>query len=70
MLLDFTSIDDKQDGVDIDINYLKDMIPGAKVLSEDIKGAEELAKYRGDVLVFMSSKDIYNIANMTKQLLD
>lgn len=69
-LLDFTSIDDKQDGVDIDINYLKDMIPNAKVLSEDIDGAKELTKYRGEVLVFMSSKDIYNIANMTKQLLD
>ncbi len=69
-LLDFTSIDDKQDGVDIDINYLKDMIPGSKVLSEDEKGAKELAQYKGDVLVFMSSKDIYNIANMTKQLID
>ena len=68
-LLDFTSIDDKQDGVDIDINYLKDRIPNAKVLSEDIDGAKELTKYRGEVLVFMSSKEIYNIANMTKHLL-
>ena len=68
-LLDFTSIDDKQDGTDIDITYLADMIPGSHVLSEDEKGAEELAKYKGECLVFMSSKDIYNIADMVKELL-
>ena len=68
-LLDFTSIDDKQDGVDIDISYLCNMMPKAQILSEDDKGAMELAKYQGDVLVFMSSKDIYNIANKTKEYL-
>ena len=68
-LLDFTSIDDKQDGVDIDISYLCNMMPKAQILSEDDKGAMELAKYQGDVLVFMSSKDIYNIANKTKEFL-
>lgn len=68
-LIDFTSIDDKQDGVDIDINYLKDLIPGSHILSEDEKGAKQLAAHRGEVLVFMSSKDIYNIAEMTKALI-
>lgn len=66
-LIDFSSIDDKQDGVDIDINYLADLIPGSHILSEDDKGAEELAKHRGSALIFMSSKDIYNIARMTKE---
>jgi len=68
-LLDFTSIDDKQDGTDINITYLADMIPGSHILSEDEKGARELAEYKGECLVFMSSKDIYNIAEMTKELM-
>ena len=68
-LLDFTSIDDKQDGTDINITYLADMIPGSNILSEDEKGARELAEYKGECLVFMSSKDIYNIAEMTKELM-
>ena len=68
-LLDFTSIDDKQDGTDIDITYLSKMIPNSVVLSEDKKGAEILAKHRGECLVFMSSKDIYNIAEWVKELI-
>ena len=68
-LLDFTSIDDKQDGTDIDITYLSKMIPNSIVLSEDEKGASELSKYKGECLVFMSSKDIYNLANETKKLI-
>ncbi|MBO7698901.1 MAG: UDP-N-acetylmuramate--L-alanine ligase [Erysipelotrichaceae bacterium] len=68
-LLDFTSIDDKQDGTDIDITYLANMIENSHILSEDEEGAKELAKYKGECLVFMSSKDIYNIADMVKELL-
>lgn len=68
-LLDFTSIDDKQDGTDIDISYLSNKIEGSHILEENNEGAKELAKYKGEVLVFMSSKDIYNIANMTKDLI-
>ena len=68
-LLDFTSIDDKQDGTNIDITYLADMIPSSHVLSEDENGARQLAAYKGECLVFMSSKDIYNIAEKVKELL-
>ncbi|MDO5440035.1 MAG: Mur ligase family protein [Erysipelotrichaceae bacterium] len=68
-LLEFTSIDDKQDGTDVNISYLADRTPGSIILSEDEKGAKELAKHRGSVYVFMSSKDIYNIANEVKSLL-
>ena len=68
-LLDFSSIDDKQDGTDIDISYLADMIPHANILPEDDIGAEILSEYKGQCLVFMSSKDIYNIAKKVKQLL-
>lgn len=66
-LLDFTSIDDKQDGVDIDIRYLANKIPNAIVLSEDDFGAKILAQYRNQCLVFMSSKDIYGLAELTKE---
>lgn len=68
-LIDFTSIDDKQDGVDIDIAYLQKEIPGSVILPENEDGAKILAKHKGSVYVFMSSKDIYNIANMTKKYL-
>ena len=68
-LLDFTSIDDKQDGTNIDITYLAERLKGSKILSEDDKGAEVLAKHKGECLVFMSSKDIYNIANKVKELI-
>ena len=65
-LIDFTSIDDKQDGTDIDISYLAEMIPGSHILTEDEAGAKLLSRYKGECLVFMSSKDIYNIARMVK----
>ncbi len=68
-LLDFTSIDDKQDGTDIDITYLANMIPGSIILPENDEGAKMLAKYKGECLVFMSSKDIYNIAERVKELI-
>ncbi len=68
-LLDFTSIDDKQDGTDININYLANMIDGSIILSEDETGAKMLAENGKAIYVFMSSKDIYNLANLTKRFL-
>ena len=66
-LLDFTSIDDKQDGTDVDITYLSKRLANSVVLSEDELGAKELSKHKGSVFVFMSSKDIYNLANLLKK---
>ena len=68
-LLNFTSIDDKQDGTDIDVTYLANKIPNSVILPENEEGAKILAKYANECLVFMSSKDIYNIANMVKELI-
>ena len=68
-LLDFTSIDDKQDGTDINIRYLADMIPDSVILDEDEGGARLLSKEGKGIYVFMSSKDIYNIAEWTKKYL-
>ena len=67
-LCDFTSIDDKQDGTDIDITYLQKMVPDSKVITEDEKGAELLAKERPACFLFMSSKDIYGLANLLKKI--
>ena len=58
-----------QDNFNIDINYLAKMIDGSIVLEESKQGAEILAKEGQAVYVFMSSKDIYNIANWTKEYL-
>ena len=68
-LLEFSSIDDKQDGTDVNIDYLAKMTPGSVVLPENEEGAKILAKHKGAVYVFMSSKDIYNIARQVKSLI-
>ncbi len=65
-LCDFTSIDDKQDGTDIDITYLQKRIEGSVILSEDAEGAGLLAKEKPAVFLFMSSKDIYWLAELVK----
>ena len=66
-LCDFTSIDDLEDGIDIDITYLQNLIEGSNILSEDEKGAAILAKQTPAVYLFMSSKDIYGLANIVKR---
>lgn len=66
-LCEFTSIDDKQDGTDIDITYLQESIKGSVILSEDEEGASILAKEKPAVFLFMSSKDIYWLANLLKK---
>ena len=66
-LCDFTSIDDKQDGTDINIDYLQERIPRAVILPEDEEGAKLLAQEKPAVFLFMSSKDIYWLADMLKK---
>lgn len=63
-LCEFTSIDDKQDGTDIDITYLQKRVPGSVVVSEDEAGAAVLRKERPAVFLFMSSKDIYGLEHL------
>ena len=66
-LCEFTSIDDKQDGTDIDITYLQKLIPGSQVLEENENGAGILAEETPCVYLFMSSKDIYGLAELVKR---
>lgn len=67
-LCDFTSIDDHADGIDIDIRYLQEIIPNSKILSEDENGAHDLAEHAPAVFLFMSSKDIYHLSQMVKDI--
>ena len=66
-LCDFTSIDDKQDGTNIDITYLQDKVPGSYVVTEDEAGAALLVKEKPACFLFMSSKDIYGLAELVKK---
>lgn len=68
-LCDFNSIDDFEDGYDIDIRYLQNMIDNSIVVSEDEVGAKQLAKVAPAVYLFMSSKDIYVLADHLKKIL-
>lgn len=65
-LCPFTSIDDKEDGIDIDITYLQDRIPGSFVVDENVNDAAFLANMGPAVYLFMSSKDIYGLSNLVK----
>lgn len=67
-LCDFNSIDDFEDGYDIDIRYLQNMIDNSIVVSEDEAGAKQLATLSPAVYLFMSSKDIYVLSDHLKRI--
>ncbi|WP_416326523.1 UDP-N-acetylmuramate--L-alanine ligase [[Eubacterium] hominis] len=56
----------KEEGIDITIQDLADKCQKAKVILEDEKAAEMLAKRGPAVYLFMSSKDIYKLKNVVK----
>lgn len=66
-LVPFSSIDDFDDGADMDVDALVPAIDGAEVLEEDEKAVERLAKHAPCVYVFMSSKDIYHLLDALKK---
>lgn len=51
----------KEDGIDIDIHYIGQYIPRAKIIREDDEAIRLLASYDNVVYLFMSSKDIYKL---------
>ncbi len=67
-LCPFTSIDDKEDGIDIEIDYLADKIEGSYIVEDEDETAIILANMRPAVYLFMSSKDIYSLADKVKAL--
>jgi UDP-N-acetylmuramate--alanine ligase len=66
-LCPFTSIDDKEEGIDIDITYLQKRTPGAIVVDEGEDDARTLAAMQPAVYLFMSSKDIYAFSDLVKR---
>lgn len=63
----FTSIDDFEDGIDIDITYLQNKVPGSYVIENNEKDIDLLAQGAPGVFVFMSSKDIYDLSDALKK---
>ena len=66
-LCPFTSIDDKEEGIDIDITYLQERIPGSIIVDENENDAKQLARLQPAVYLFMSSKDIYGLSDLVKR---
>ena len=67
-LVNFNSIDDYEEGYTQDIYYLSEKISGAHVINEDMDAAHILAKHSPAVYLFMSSKDIYVLADLLKTI--
>ncbi len=68
-LCPFTSIDDQEEGIDIDITYLQDMIDGSFIVEENEADIKHLASFAPCVYVFMSSKNIYDLESSLEELL-
>jgi len=66
-LCPFTSIDDAEEGIDIDITYLQQFIPSSLIVDENEDDAKSLAKFKPAVFLFMSSKDIYGLSDLVKR---
>ena len=66
-LCPFTSIDDKEDGIDIDNTYLQERIESSRIVDANDEDAKYLASLAPAVYLFMSSKDIYNLSNLVKR---
>lgn len=65
-LCPFTSIDDQEEGIDIDITYLQDRIPGSDIIDNMDSDITKLEHEGPAVFVFMSSKDIYDLKDALK----
>jgi len=68
-LCPFTAIDDAFEGIDIDITYLQERLPGSLIVDDNPKDAALLAKQAPAVFLFLSSKDIYPLAEKVKAIL-
>lgn len=68
-LAPFSSIDDYEEGIDIDITYLQNRIENAKIINETKEDIADLASLAPAVFVFMSSKNIYDLEDRLKELL-
>ena len=65
-LCPFTSIDDYEEGIDMDIDDLQKMIPGSHLIDLNEESLDLLQSFGPAVYVFMSSKDIYDLRDALK----
>ena len=65
-LCDFPENAQKEDGIEITIEDLKNKVINSQIIKEDNEAAKYLASLGPAVYVFMSSKDIYNLKNKVK----
>lgn len=58
-LCEFPSTSIKEEGIDIDMNFVKDFSKKASIINEDEASALKFKSYKNCVFLMMSSKDIY-----------
>lgn len=68
-LCDFPENAAVEEGVQVTIEDLAKVCKNALIIPENELGAKELAKHKSAVYVFMSSKDIYKLKNILKEML-
>lgn len=66
-LCEFGAIDDQEEGIDIDISHLQKRCHSATVILEDDAAAAQLSQRGPACYLFMSSKDIYGLAEKLKR---
>lgn len=65
-LCPLTSIDDYEEGIDMDVEDLQKLIPGSYLVDVDEEGLDLLESFGPAVYVFMSAKDIYHLKDALK----
>lgn len=65
-LCPLTSIDDYEEGIDMDVDDLQKMIPGSYLVDTDEESLDLLQSFGPAVYVFMSAKDIYHLKDALK----
>lgn len=69
VFLPFPTLDSFESTVGIDVNYLKERIEGSIVIEDNQEGAQILADLAPGAFVFMSTKNVYDIQEVLKELL-
>ncbi len=69
VFLPFPTLDSFESTVGIDVNYLKDRVENSIVIEDTLEGAQTLASLAPGAFVFMSTKNVYDIQEVLKELL-
>ena len=69
VFMPFPPFDSFEKTVGIDDNYLLENIEGSRLITDDELGAKQLATYGPAAFVFMSTKNVYDIQDLLKDVL-